>query len=92
MACYADTCHAIWLQNFISALRVVHSISRHLKLFFDNFAAVSFSRRTSRSKHIDVKFYFIEDKVAESLISIERTPTTSMLVDPVTKDLPICLF
>ena len=31
VACYKTTCHAIWLWNFISALEVVHSISRQLK-------------------------------------------------------------
>ena len=57
------TCHAIWLLNFISALKVVHSISRLLKLFCDNSAVVSFSRNTmstSLSKHIDVKFFFFK--------------------------------
>ena len=42
MACYEATCHAIWLQNFISALQVVHSISRPLKLFYDNSSTVFF--------------------------------------------------
>ena len=67
---------------------VVHSISRSLKLLCNNFAIVSFSmntRSTSHSKHIDVKFFFFKEKVAESLISIEHMPTTSMLVDPRTK-------
>ena len=62
VACYEATSHAIWLRNFISALEVVHSISRPLKLFCDNSAIVSFSRNTrstSRSKHIDVKFLFL---------------------------------
>ena len=62
MACYEAICHAIWLRNFILALEVVHSIYRPLKLFCDNFATVSFSRNTrstSRSKHIDVKFFFL---------------------------------
>ena len=61
VACYETTSHAIWLQNFISALEVVHSISKPLKLCCDNSAAVSFSRNTrstSRSKHIDVEFFF----------------------------------
>ena len=82
--CYETTCHAIWLQNFISTLEVVHSISRPLKLFCDNFTVVSFSRNTksnSHSKHIDVNFFFVKEKVAESLISVKHTPTTSMLVD-----------
>ena len=95
VACYEATCHAIWLWNFISALEVVHSISSSLTLFCDNFAVVSFSRNnksTSRSKNIDVKLFFVKEKVVESLISVERTPTTSMLTDPLTKSLPICVF
>ena len=95
VACYEATCHAIWLRNFISSLEVVHSISRPLKLFYDNYAVVSFSkntRSTSHSKHIDVKFFFVKEKVAESLISIEHTPTTSMLVNQLTKGLLICVF
>ena len=95
VACYEATFHAIWLRNFISALDVVHSISRLLKLFYDNSAATSFSRNTmstSHSKHIDVKFFFVKEKVAESLISVEHMPMTSMLADLLTKSLLICVF
>ncbi|KAJ9679813.1 hypothetical protein PVL29_021660 [Vitis rotundifolia] len=95
VACYEACCHAIWMRNFISALGVVDSISRPLKLFCDNSAAVAFSKNTrsiSRSKHIDVKFYFVKEKVAESLIDIEHMSTKSMLADPLTKGLPIVVF
>ena len=60
VACYEATCHVIWLWNFISALEVVHPIFRPLKLLCNNCVVVSFSRSTSRSKHIDVKFFFCE--------------------------------
>ena len=95
MTCYEATCHAIWLRTFISTLKVVRSISRPLKLFVDNSTNVSFSRNTrntSRSKHIDVKFYFVKEKVAEFLILVEHKPATTMLADPLTKSLPICVF
>ena len=91
-ACYEATCHTIWLQNFISTLKVVHSISRPLKLFCDNFVVVSLSRNTSRSKHIDVKFFFDKEKVVKVHFSVEHTPMTSMLANPLIKDLPICVF
>ena len=61
MACYEAICRTIWLRNFISALEFVHSISRPLKLFYENSTTVSFSRNirsTFRFKHIDVKFFF----------------------------------
>ena len=66
-----------------------------LRLSCDKFVAISFSRNTrstSRSKHIDVNFFFVKEKVVESLISAEHTPTTSMLANPLTKGLPICVF
>ena len=91
VACYEACFHAMWLQNFISDLGVVDSISRSLKLFCDNSTAVAFSKNTmsiSRSKHIDIKFYFVKEKVAESLIDIEHMSTKSMLADPLTKGLP----
>ncbi|RVX19553.1 Retrovirus-related Pol polyprotein from transposon TNT 1-94 [Vitis vinifera] len=40
VACYEACCHAMWMRNFVSALGVVDSISRPLKLFCDNSAAV----------------------------------------------------
>ena len=95
VVCYKTTCHAIWLWNFILALEVVYSISRPLKLFCDNSAAIYFSRNTrstSRSKHIDVKFFFVKEKVVESLILVEHRPTINMLAHPLTKGLPICVF
>ena len=76
-------------------MEVVHFISRPLKLFCDNSVAISFSRNTrsiSHFKHIDVKFFFVKEKVAESLILVEYMPTTSMLVDPLTKGLLVCVF
>ena len=95
MACYEAICHAIQLRNFISTLEVVHSISRSLKLLCDNSVAISFSRNTrstSLFKYIDFKFFFVKEKVAKSLISIEHMPIISLLVNPLTKGLPICVF
>ena len=92
VTCYEAPYHVIWLRNFISTWGVLHSISRPLKLFCDNSAYVSISRNTSCSKHIDVKFYFVKEKVAKSLILVEHIPTTSMLANSRTKGLPICVF
>ena len=95
MACYEACCHAIWMRNFVSTLGVVDPISRLLKLFCDNSAAIAFSKNTrsiSCSKHIDVKFYFVKKKMVESLIDIEHMSTKGMLADPLTKGLPIVVF
>ena len=85
VVCYEATCHAIWLRNFILALEVVHSISRPLILLCDNSAAVYSSRNTkstSRSKHIDVKFFYVKEKVVECFILVEYTPTVTSRIIP----------
>ena len=95
VACYETCCHAMGMRNFISTLGVVDSISRPLELFCDNFVAVAFSKKVrsiSCSKHIDVKFYFVKEKVAEFLIDIEHMSIKGMLADPLTKGLPIVVF
>ena len=82
-------------KTLFQLLGVVDSISRALELCCDNLAVIYFfknTRNTSYSKHIDIKFYFVKEKVIESLITIEYTPTSHILVDTLTKDLPICVF
>ena len=48
VACYEACCHAIWMQNFISALGVVDSISRPLKIHFVIILQLLLSLRTLR--------------------------------------------
>ena len=38
-----------------------------------------------------VKFFFVEEKVVEFPISVKHMPTTSMLADPLTKGLLVCV-
>lgn len=95
VACYEATCHALWLRNFISGLGIVDSISKPLKLFCDNSAAVSLSRNTwssSRSKHIDIKYLFVREKIMASYINVEHISTEQMLADPLTKGLTPKVF
>ena len=71
------------------------TIEKPLKIFCDNSAAVSFSRNTrssSRSKHIDIKYLFVREKVAESHICVVHIPTKHMLADPLTKGLTPIVF
>ncbi|XP_042988660.1 secreted RxLR effector protein 161-like [Carya illinoinensis] len=95
VACYEATCQAIWLRNFILGLGVMNTISRPLKIFCDNSAAVAFSRNTrssSRSKHIDIKFLFVRERIAESCICVKHVSTEHILADSLTKGLAPKLF
>ena len=42
VACFEATVHGLWLQNFISGLGIVDSVSKPLRIYCDNSAAVFF--------------------------------------------------
>ncbi|KAJ9554358.1 hypothetical protein OSB04_018403 [Centaurea solstitialis] len=90
VACYEASNHGIWLRNFVTGLRIVKGIERPLKLFCDNNSAVLYSnnnRSSIKSKHIDIKFLVVKERVHNGQIMIEHIGTNSMLADPLTKAL-----
>ena len=90
VACHEASNQVIWLRNFITGLRIMDGVERPLKLFCDNQSAVLFSnnnRSSSKSKHIDIKFLIVKERVQSGQISIEHIGTNSMIADPLTKGL-----
>ncbi|RDX76198.1 hypothetical protein CR513_43832, partial [Mucuna pruriens] len=59
MACFEASNHGIWLQNFVTSLRVVDDIEKPLNIYCDNNLVVLYSnnnRSSTKSKFIDIKF------------------------------------
>jgi hypothetical protein len=71
------------------------TIAKPLKIFCDNPVAVSFSHNTGsslRSKHIDIKYLFVREKIVDSHICVVHTPIEHMLADHLTKGLSLRVF
>ena len=95
IACYEASNQAIWLRNLITGLQVVEGIERPLKINCDNKAAELYSknnRSSSKSKHIDIKFLVVKERVQSFQVSIEHISTDSNVADPLTKGLPPKVF
>ena len=95
VSCFQATSQGVWLKSFISGLRVMDSISRPLKIFCDNSAAVFLAKNNksgSRSKHIDIKYLAIREHVKEKKVVIEHISTELMIADPLTKGMPPMKF
>jgi len=95
IACYEASNHGIWLRNFVTRLRIVVGVERPLKLFCDNKSAVMYSnnnKSNTKSKHVDIKFLVVKERVQNGQISIEHIGTNSMVADPLTKGLPPKVF
>ena len=91
VSCFEASSHGVWLKSFIYGLRIMDSISRPLKLYCDNSAAVFMAKNNnsgSQSKHIDIKYLAIRERVEENKLVIKHISTESMLADPLTKGMP----
>ena len=70
-------------------------IERPLKLYYDNKSVIMYSnndRSSTKSKHIDIKFLVVKERVQSGQVSIEHIGTNSMVTDPLTKGLPPKVF
>ena len=70
-------------------------IERPLKIYYDNNSAVLYSnnnRSSMKSKHIDIKFLVVKERVQRRQVTIEHIGTNSMIADPLTKGLPPKVF
>jgi len=91
VSCFEATSHGVWLKSFVSGLRVVDSISRPLKLYWNNFVAIFMAKNNkseSRSKHIDIKYLAIRECVKENKVVFEHISMVLMVVNPLTKGMP----
>jgi hypothetical protein len=95
VACYEAVGQAMWLKKFVSGLRVVDSIERPLKLYYDNEPTMFYAhnnKKTKAVKHINIRFYVVKEKIQDQTISLEHISTKKMIADPLTKGLPPSVF
>jgi len=95
VACFEATVQANWLWNFISGFGVVNSISKPLKIYCDNSAAVFFSkndRYSKGAKYMELKYFIVKEEAQKHRVSIEHISTNLMIADPLTKGLPPKLY
>jgi hypothetical protein len=95
IACYEATEQAVWLNNFIPELKVVNNISKPLLLYCDNEHSVFYSHNNKSSaatRHIDIKYYVVKDRILDQTIDVKYLSITRMLVDLLTKGLPPSIF
>ncbi len=95
ISCLEATLHGVWHKSFISGLRIMDSISKPLRMYCDNSAAIFMAKNNksgSRSKHIDIKYLAIREHVKEKKVVIEHISTDLMIVDPLTKGMPLLKF
>jgi hypothetical protein len=84
-----DACtEAIWLCKLISGL--FDQVSDSTVIFCDNQSCVKLSENPmfhDRSKHIEIKYYYIHDRVQKGEVKLQYISTDEQIVDILTKHL-----
>ncbi|XP_040374525.1 secreted RxLR effector protein 161-like [Rosa chinensis] len=96
IAVYEGMCEELWIRIFLIQTRILSQIvSYALVIHCDNEAAMFFSKnskRSNNSKHIDLKYYSVRERVKHGEISVLSIITDSQLADPFTKALSVAAF
>jgi hypothetical protein len=77
----------IWMRGLISELVVAHNV---IKGYCDNQSAICLTKDDMyqfKTKHIDIKYHFIRDIVAEGKIKVNKIHTDENPADMLTKPL-----
>ena len=88
IALSSSTQEGIWLRNLLTSISFPPNDPTTIKQ--DNQATITFSETnkiSQRSKHIDVRHYFVKQAIEESQIMLEYIPSKENLADIFTKPL-----
>ena len=88
IALSSSTQEGIWLRNLLTSISFPPNDPTTIKQ--DNQATITFSETnkiSQRSKHIDVRHYFVKQAIEESQIMLEYIPSREKLADIFTKPL-----
>ena len=79
---------AIWLRRLLNGLKF--DIVCPTRIYEDNQGAIELSKNSkhhNRTKHIDISYHFVRERVVSGEIEIMYCPTTEMIADIMTKGL-----
>jgi hypothetical protein len=86
MAACEACIEAVWLRKLISNL--FDQTPESTTIYCDNQSCIRLSEHPvfhERSKHIEIKYYFIRDKVQEGEVKLEYIPTDEQTINILTK-------
>ena len=79
----------LWLQHFIT--EVFQPLDFLVQIYSDNQSAIMIAysnQMHARTKHFNIRLYFLRDTIENKKITLEYLPTEQMVADILTKGLP----
>uniref|UniRef100_A0A2N9EP82 Integrase catalytic domain-containing protein n=1 Tax=Fagus sylvatica TaxID=28930 RepID=A0A2N9EP82_FAGSY len=94
IACSTAVSNAVWIKRFVDSLKLDMQ-DRPVNVFCDNKSTISLIKsgaNSSKGKHIDVNYHYIQDIVERGEIKVHFVPSADMMADPMTKGLTLNQF
>jgi hypothetical protein len=94
IACSTPVSNAVWIKHFVDSLKLDMQ-DRPVSMFCDNKSTISLIKsgaNSSKGKHIDVNYHYIQDIVERGEIKVHFVPSADMMADPMTKGLTLNQF
>uniref|UniRef100_H3HAK5 Reverse transcriptase Ty1/copia-type domain-containing protein n=1 Tax=Phytophthora ramorum TaxID=164328 RepID=H3HAK5_PHYRM len=94
MALSEATQEAVWLKVFLCELGEMAS-DEAVKIYEDNQGSITLAKNPQfhkRTKHIDIRYHFVREKVEDGQVVLQYVSTTNMLADMMTKAIPATQF
>ena len=85
---------AVWIKGFVYSLKLDMQ-DRPVNVFCDNKSTISLIKseaNSSKGKHIDVNYHYIQDIVEREEIKVHFVPSADMMANPMTKGLTLNQF
>ncbi|UYV61328.1 hypothetical protein LAZ67_1004381 [Cordylochernes scorpioides] len=90
LALSQTTKEAVWIATILKELKFLTNFAFPLIIHCDNRSAIDFSKNNAennRSKHIDIRYYHVRERIISGEIKIVYIPTKENLADVFTKTL-----
>lgn len=85
---------AIWLKAFLCELDEMKS-NEPVKIYEDNQGSIALAKNPEfhkRTKHIDIRYHFVREKVEDGQVVLQYCSTKDMKADMMTKPIPAVQF
>ena len=77
----------VWLKRFLDHLKVTSS-EEPVTIMSDSQSSIAYTKDPkfhSKTKHIDIKYHYVKDKVARGEVNLKYISTHDMIADPLAK-------
>jgi hypothetical protein len=88
VACSTAVQEAVWLRRFLQHLEIVTDAPNPVTIHCDSTATLAYAKDPKyhgKTKHIDIRYHYIRDMVAQKEMVLKHISTSQMIVDPFTK-------